>query len=127
MITVINSICFFDKYKIGSLRKMQRYFGVKHSSYAGHLIQRLYYQYFGNAYNLKKYYKKYYSKEFNDFVDFIECKFNVKREFAAELCDKHIWFTSITKCKEDIRYSFDTVKDLVELFNEYVGGIKHED
>jgi len=97
MIIKANGCCFFDKISIGSKRKMQKYYGVKNNKYAGKTIERVYNQYFGNAYRVSKLYRKYYRKEFPSCKDFLICRFNLNQDLAEEIIDKNLlhWYPDI--------------------------------
>lgn len=127
MIIKVNGYCFFDKKNIGSKRKMQKYFGVKNKTYAGNIIERVYYYYFGNAINLKKYFKRYYSQEFQSFEEFLIYRLNLSNEFARKIADKNLYFTNLNIKQDTIQYLFDDDEDkLTCIFEEYVGGIEIE-
>lgn len=126
MIILVNEYCFFDRHKIGSVFKFQRYLGVKHNSYAGTVARRLYFQYFGDSHNLHRYYKKYYRKEFCSCVEFLECRLMIEHDLAESISKGNLSFASFKSKSDGIKYSFDYDENLVNLFREYVGGIKNE-
>ena len=126
MIIKANGYCFFDRKSIGSKQKMQRYYGVKNNTYAGKTIERLYNLYFGNAYRVNKLYKKYYRKEFPSCKEYLICRHNLSKELAQEVADKNLYCTDMKMKKDQIAYSFNYDEELVNTFNEYVGGVRYE-
>lgn len=127
MIIVTKEYCFFNKKEIGSLRKMQRYFGVKPKSYAGKVIGRLYANYFGKSKNMLIEYKSYYSKEFPGCEEFLVCRLNITRELVHTVIEHELyWYGDRRHLRDDISYNFDYEEKYKELFRKYVGGIIYE-
>lgn len=126
MIIIINKYCFFKKQEIGNAEKFQKFLGVRKSSYAGDVASRLYFQYFGNSTNIRKYYNKYYKSEFNSIQDFLECKFNITKDDAQKIAAGDYWFSSFENKYDDVKYSLDFDESLVGIFEKYVGGIRNE-
>lgn len=126
MIIIIDKYCFFKKREIGKVEKFQKYLGVRKNSYAGDVASRLYFQYFGNATSVRRYYGKYYKKEFNSIQDFLECRFNISRDASREIAAEDYWFSSFENKYDDVKYSLDFDEVLVDIFEKYVGGIRDE-
>lgn len=126
MIIKANGYCFFDRNSIGSKRKLQKYYGVKNNSFAGNTIARLYKQYFGNAYRVRKIYKKFYRKEFPSCKDFLICRFNLSSNLAQEVVEKKLFYTNMEMKIDEISDSFYYDEELVNLFKQYVGGVRNE-
>ena len=61
-----DNFIFYEKKVVGSVSRLIRRYGVKRKSYAGEVLERIYYYYFGDAVNIKKEYKKFYKNELND-------------------------------------------------------------
>lgn len=127
MIIIANGYCFFNKRKIGSVLKFQRYLGVKPNSYAGTIARRLYFQYFGDSKNLLRYYKKYYKKEFPSCAEFVVCRLMVEYELIKSISNKNLSFASFNSKRDNIKYSLDFDETMIDIFCTYVGGVKHED
>ena len=126
MIIEVNGYCFFSKKKIGSINKIHRYFGIKRGTYAGRTISRLYYEYFGCAYRIDKYYRKYYRKEFPSCEEFLVCRYNLPLDLAKTIVQGKLWCTDMGIKRDQISYSFSYDDELTKLFSDYVGGIQHE-
>lgn len=125
MIIKVNGYCFFVRNNIGSKRKLQKYYGVKNNTYAGTIIARLYNQYFGNAYRIRKLYRKYYRKEFPSCKEFLICRFNLDQDLAQEIVDKNLHCTNMKIKRDEIADSFNYDEELVNTFKEYVGGVRY--
>lgn len=126
MIIRTNGYCFFNRTSIGSENKLKKFFGVKSNSYAGKTIARLYNYFFGNAFKIKKHYKKYYRKEFSSCKDFLVCKYNLSEPLAWEIIKNDLYCTNMGLKIDEIIYSFNHDTELMNLFKEYVGGIRYE-
>ena len=127
MIIKANGYCFFDRNCIGNKRKMQKYYGVKSKTYAGKTVGRIYDQYFANAHSVSKLYRKYYRKEFPSCKDYLICRFNLNQNLAEEIVGKDLYCTNMKIKRDQISYSFEYDDDLVEIFKNYVGGVRNED
>jgi len=57
-----------------------KYFDIKPRSYIGQIISRIHDYYFKNSSLLKKDFKKYYSKEYSSFEDYLDKKHNLFQE-----------------------------------------------
>lgn len=126
MVIKVNNYCFFNKREIGSLRKMQRKFGVKKDSYAGNIIKRLYYEFFGQACSVKSYYRKYYRKEYSSCEEFLNCRFAISPELANIIVKEKLWFSNMKSKRDSISIYLNYENSLRDIFVKYVGGITYE-
>lgn len=85
-----------------------RFFGVKKGTYAATIVERLYDYYCRGARNVFLEYWLYYRKEFPDFENFLDRKYNL---FPEEIKRKK----SYLLCHKDLSYQADGhVTDLIE-------------
>ena len=127
MITIkYNRYIFFDKKTVGSARRLVRRYGVRYNSYAGEVLQRIYHFYFGNATDIKKEYKKYYKKEFEDFDKYLEYHMGVKDDVRRKLKKNNVYYVNIDEKGEHIDDSFSYEEELKDQFWNLVGGLADE-
>ena len=92
MINVGNNIYYNKIYKL----KKSYFFkmlGVKEKSYIGRIISRIHDYYFKNEQLLKKEFKKYYSKEFGSFENYLDKKHNLFDEEIEKLDYKLAYYS----------------------------------
>lgn len=121
-----NEYLFFNKKDIGTPNNILRYFKIKKNSYAGNVLLRVYHYYFGNAINLEKEYTKYYKKEFDNYKEYLICKFNMPSNLAEKIMNQKTLYVNLEWRGEQIKYSFYDDEKLRKLFLSYVGGIESE-
>lgn len=85
----MGSEIFFKRTLRISLPGAYRFFGVKKGSYAASVVERLYDYYCRGARNLYLEYLLYYRKEFSDFEEFLDKKYNM---FPKEVEEKKSYF-----------------------------------
>ena len=118
---------FFDKKSVGSVSRLIRRYGVKRKSYAGEVLERIYYYYFGDAVNIKKEYKKFYKNEFDNVDMFLECHMGIPERVRRKLSAKRILFVNLDGKGQHIGDSFYYDDDgLKEQFWNMVGGLENE-
>ena len=116
----------FRKKDCKSLWRFLFYIGVKKNSYAGRVAKRVYDEFFGDSFNLKKHYKKYYKKEFNSYQDFLINKCNLSESFAYKI-SKGKYYCTLRKYKKDNpSYYLDMVDAVRDLFVQFTGGVIDE-
>ena len=126
MIYVTSKTIFFSKKECKNLCIFLHYMGVKKNSYAGFIAIRLYNEFFGERYNLKKYYNQYYKKEFESCESFLINCWNINEKLAKKVSQGKYFFT-FRKYKMDTpSYYLGIDESLKKLFNNFVGGIKYE-
>lgn len=119
---------YFPRSAIPKKHVVLRRLGVKHNTFAGDMISRMYDYYFDGAIDFVSTYKKYYSKEFDSAAQFIEERFNITPELASVYAKHHYSMKncniqSIERIIETLNYD----EDFRKLFSEAVGGIQDED
>ena len=118
---------FFDKKSVCSVSRLIRRYGVKRKSYAGEVLERIYYYYFGDAVNIKKEYKKFYKNEFDNVDMFLECHMGIPERVRRKLSAKRILFVNLDGKGQHIGDSFYYDDDgLKEQFWNMVGGLENE-
>lgn len=118
---------FFDKKSVGSVSRLIHRYGVKRKSYAGEVLERIYYYYFGDAVNIKKEYKKFYKNEFDNVDMFLECHMGIPERVRRKLSAKRILFVNLDGKGQHIGDSFYYDDDgLKEQFWNMVGGVENE-
>lgn len=118
---------FFDKKSVGSVGRLIRRYGVKRKSYAGEVLERIYYYYFGDAVNIKKEYKKFYKNEFDNLDMFLECHMGIPERVRRKLSAKRILFVNLDGNGQHMADSFYYDDDgLKEQFWNMVGGVENE-
>lgn len=123
-----HGIIYFQKRKIPSKHTVLKRLGVRPRTFAGRTISRLYDYYFDGAVDFISEFKKYYSKEFDSAVQFIEERYNIDHEKAIKYVDGHF---SMKECSiRSIERNVETLvydEEIKRLFSEAVGGIEDED
>ncbi len=118
---------FFEKKIVGSVRRLIRRYGVKRKSYAGDVLERLYYYYFGDAVDIKKEYKRFYKNEFDNIDMYLECHMCIPERVRGKLSAKKILCVNLEGKGQHIGDSFYYDDDgLKELFWNMVGGVENE-
>lgn len=119
---------FFDRKRVHRKRSVIRRLGVKKNSFAGNMVSRLYDYYFRGAVVFRKEYRKYYKKEFETMVEFLEQRYDLehgeaekyaKGDYAMTNCSR----MSIERNIETLNYD----EDLKKKFSDAVGGLIDED
>lgn len=121
-----NGFLFFNKNEVGSKSILLKKYGVKKNSYAGNVLARIYDQYFGNSIEIKKEYKRYYKKEFRDYVQYLVCRFNMPETLAIKISEEKKYYVNLNWKEEQpgSRFSYDD--DLRKQFWDFVGGLEDE-
>ena len=123
-----NGIIYFQKRKIPKKRTVLKCLGVKPGTFAGWTISRLYDYYFDGAVDFVSDYNRYYSREFDSAVQFIEEKYNIEHENAIKYAAGHY---SMKECSiRAIERNIETLiydEEIKSMFSEAVGGIEDED
>lgn len=109
-----------------TLGKFLRFLRVKKHSYAGTVATRVYNEFFGDCYNLKKYYKKYYKKEFDSCYEFLVNRWNISESLAKKLSSENYYFTFCDYKKDRLSWSLSYNEKMVALFTDFAGGISRE-
>lgn len=122
----VNTYIFFDKKVVGSRRSLQKKFGLKGRSYAGNIMRRIYHYYFENAINVKREYKKFYKKEFPQYIDYLVCHFNISNQLADKISKSKLYYSDLEWKSDHINYSFSYDEKLSDLFWNSVGGYCNE-
>ena len=118
---------FFDKKSVGSVSRLIHRYGVKRKSYAGEVLERIYYYYFGDAVNIKKEYKKFYKNEFDNVDMFFLFHMGIPERVRRKLSAKRILFVNLDGKGQHIGDSFYYDDDgLKEQFWNMVGGVENE-
>lgn len=123
-----HGIIYFQKRKIPSKRTVLKRLGVRPGTFAGGTISRLYDYYFDGATDFVSEFKKYYSKEFDSAVQFIEERYNIEHEKAFKFAAGHY---SMKECSiRSIERNVETLNyddEIKRMFSDAVGGIEDED
>lgn len=126
MIYITDNIVAFRNKDKKTYRKFIRFLRVKRNSYAARIAYRVYNEFFGNRYNLKRYYRQYYRKEFSSCEEFLINRWNMSDELAKTLAGENYYFTYCDYKKDRLSWWFSNDKKMVNLFSKFVGGIAHE-
>lgn len=91
----MNSDIYFKRTPQISLLGAYWFFGVKRKSYAATIVERIYDYYCRGANNLYLEYLLYYRKEFKDFSEFLDKKYNlfpneINEKKSLLLCHKYL-------------------------------------
>lgn len=121
-------IIYFPKKKIPRKHCVMKKMGVRKNTFAGNAVSRMYDYYFKDAINLKKEYKKYYRKEFDSAIKFIEEHLNMEHALAVKLAYgnysiKYCTSQSVERNIETLNYD----EKLKKSFSDAIGGIADED
>lgn len=104
----MGSDIFFKRTPRISLLGAYWFFGVKRKSYAATIVKRIYDYYCRGANNLYLEYLLYYRKEFDDFAEFLDKKYNL---FPNEISEKK----SLLLCHKVLSFEADGhITDIVE-------------
>ena len=118
---------FYEKKVVGSVSRLVRKFGVRRKSYAGEVVERIYYYYFGDAVNINKEYKKFYKYEFNNLDMYLECHMGIPESVRRRLSAKKLLCVDLDSKGQRIGDSFYYDDDgLKEQFWNMVGGVEIE-
>lgn len=117
---------FFEKRVVGSPRKLIRRYGVKHKSYAGEVLERIYYYFFGDAVDINKEYKKFYKKEYDSLDMYLECHLGIPERVRHKISTKKLLCVDLDSKGQRIGDSFYYDDGLREQFWDMVGGIENE-
>lgn len=126
MIYKTKEIIAFKSSDKKSLGRFLRYLKVKRHSYAGMNAARIYNEFFGDSYSLKRYYKKYYKREFDSCAEFLVNRWNISDGLAEKLSSENYHFTFCDYKNDRLSWFFSHDEKLVELFSDFVGGIYRE-
>ena len=99
---------------------------MQRGSYAGDVIKRVYQYYFGDATSIRKEYKRCYKNEYNDYIDYIICHFNVPKDIAKAICKKNVFYVDLNSRGEHIADHFLYDEELKEQYWNLVGGVENE-
>ena len=122
-----NRFIFFDKKTVGSVRKLVRRLGIRYKSYAGEVIQRIYYFYFGDAIDLRNDFKRFYKKEFKDIDEYLECHLGIPKKIRKQFIGNRVFYVNLDEKGEDLDDFFDYDDDELErAFWDLLGGLEIE-
>ena len=117
---------FFDKKTVASFHKLARRYGIKENSYAGKVLYRIYHCYFGDATDMKKEYRKYYKKEFEDYDNYLECHLKIPENVRNHFVGHRVFYVNLDEKGDDLSLSFSDDDMLKNQFWNIIGGLEDE-
>lgn len=125
MIKIDNKI-FFIRTKNMSKKKFLKQFYVKNNTYLYNLYCRLYSYIAGNAINLFKEYKLYYSKEYSTFKIFLSEHYNIPDNIIESFDNRKSFYKYVDIGNEQPLYSLMMNKTIQKVVKDFMGDFKYE-